>query len=84
MMQTLTSSLAVDSSLRFLCSYANATDQMQIIRIINIPNLHWERVIFPRERLMFEALPEAKLEIQVAEATTRIVHCQQLCVTEKS
>lgn len=83
MIQTLTSSLAVDSSRRFLCSYVNATDCMQIIRIDNIPNLHWERVVFPRERLMFEAIPEAKLEIKIAEISTKIVPCQQLRVTEK-
>ncbi len=33
------------------------------MRIVNIPNWYFERVVFPGEQLVFEALPEAVLEI---------------------
>ena len=49
--------------LHILCSYKNKTPTVQIIRITNIPNWYFERVIFPGELLLFEALPEAVLEI---------------------
>ena len=50
-----------DSSI--LCCYVNATSQIQVARITNIPNWYFERVVFPGQRLVFEAAPEAVLEI---------------------
>lgn len=52
---------------RILCGYVNATSQIQIIRIANIPSWYFERVVFPKQRLLFEALPEAQLEIYTSE-----------------
>jgi Domain of unknown function (DUF1830) len=46
-----------------LCCYTNATSKIQIARITNIPNWYFERVVFPGQRLVFEAMPEALLEI---------------------
>ena len=46
-----------------LCCYVNATSQIQVARITNIPNWYFERVVFPGQRLVFEAAPEAILEI---------------------
>lgn len=46
-----------------LCSYINATSQIQIARITNIPNWYFERVVFPGQRLVFEALERGVLEI---------------------
>ena len=45
------------------CGYHNQTPKVQIIRITNIPNWYFERVIFPGEKLVLKALPEAVLEI---------------------
>jgi hypothetical protein len=46
-----------------LCCYVNASSQIQIARITNIENWYFERVVFPGQRLVFEALPQAQLEI---------------------
>lgn len=46
-----------------LCCYVNATSKIQIVRITNIPNWYFERVVFPGQRLVFESLPTAQLEI---------------------
>jgi hypothetical protein len=46
-----------------LCCYVNATSQIQIARITNIPNWYFERVVFPGQRLVFEAHESAVLEI---------------------
>ena len=46
-----------------LCCYVNATSQIQIARITNIPNWYFERVVFPGQRLVFEAHDTAVLEI---------------------
>lgn len=63
MVQTSTS-LPGNWSNRILCYYENATSQVQIARIANIPNWLFERVVFPHQRLLFEALPDALLEVR--------------------
>lgn len=50
-----------DSSI--LCCYVNATSQIQVARITNIPNWYFERVVFPGQRLVFEASLNAIIEI---------------------
>lgn len=46
-----------------LCCYVNATSQIQIARITNIPNWYFERVVFPGQRLVFEAVGGGLVEI---------------------
>jgi hypothetical protein len=84
MTQTLSDSqksLSSESHHPILCSYINVTSKIQVIRIINSPHLQLERIVFPQEHLMFEAVPEAKLEISTCETVTLVVPCQQLRVT---
>ena len=52
-----------DNNDHILCCYVNATSRIQIARITNIPNWYFERVVFPGQRLVFEAIPQALLEI---------------------
>jgi hypothetical protein len=52
-----------DRNSNLLCCYVNATSQIQIARITNIPNWYFERVVFPGQRLVFEAHKNAVLEI---------------------
>jgi hypothetical protein len=47
-----------------LCYYINATPKMQILRIRNISNWYFERVIFAQERLFFYALCSATSPIR--------------------
>jgi hypothetical protein len=88
MIQTFTSantgkSFDTDSSVRILCSYTNVTHHLQIIRLKHNPGLHWERVVFPGQRLMFEAVPKAKVEIHLSETKSIVIPCCQLRVTEE-
>lgn len=55
--------LPSDDNSHILCCYVNATSQIQVARITNIPNWYFERVVFPGQRLVFEAEPQAILEI---------------------
>ncbi|MEM7759118.1 MAG: DUF1830 domain-containing protein [Cyanobacteria bacterium P01_A01_bin.40] len=52
-----------DKNEHILCCYVNATSRIQVARITNIPNWYFERVVFPGQRLVFEAEPNATLEI---------------------
>jgi hypothetical protein len=55
--------LPSDTAAQVLCCYVNATSKIQIVRITDVPNWYFERVVFPGQRLIFEAMREAHLEI---------------------
>ncbi|MGK7877438.1 MAG: DUF1830 domain-containing protein [Xenococcaceae cyanobacterium] len=69
-----------------LCCYVNATSQIQVARITNVSNWYFERVVFPGQRLVFETLPEALLEIHTGMMASAIlsdtIPCERLCVKE--
>ena len=69
------------ASERLLCSYSNQTERTQIIRVADLASWY-ERVVFPGEWLLFEALPEAYLEVHSDEVPTAIltdkISCSQL------
>lgn len=85
MQDTKTSLLPSEQSERILCFYANNTSQIQIVRIINIPNWEFERVIFPGQRLLFESVLEAQLQIYTCITGKAIflneITCNYLSVT---
>jgi hypothetical protein len=58
--------LSAQGKQRLLCRYSNTTERTQIIRVADISSWY-ERVVFPGEGLLFEALPEAYLEIRSTE-----------------
>lgn len=69
-----------------LCCYVNATSKIQIARITNIPNWYFERVVFPGQRLVFEALPQALLEIHsgmMSAILADTIPCDRLHVEEE-
>lgn len=75
------------SSDQILCCYVNATSQIQIARITNVSNWYFERVVFPGQRLVFEALPEAQLEIHTGMMASAIlsdtIPCERLRIHDE-
>ena len=69
-----------------LCCYVNATSEIQIARITNIPNWYFERVVFPGQRLVFEAISEAQLEIHTGMMASAIlsdtIPCTRLSINQ--
>lgn len=67
-----------------LCCYVNATSHIQIARVTNIAHWYFERVVFPGQRLIFEALPDALLEIHTGMMASAIlsdtIPCQRLSI----
>jgi len=78
--------LPSDNKDKIICCYVNATNQIQVARITNIPNWYFERVIFPGQRLVFEAMPVALLEIHTGMMASAIlsdtIPCTRLCVED--
>ncbi|MDJ0534966.1 MAG: DUF1830 domain-containing protein [Xenococcaceae cyanobacterium MO_207.B15] len=85
-MSQLIDSLPNEQNTRLLCCYVNATDRIQVARITNIPNWYFERVVFPGQRLVFEAIPQALLEIHCGMMASAIlsdrIPCERLCIEE--
>jgi hypothetical protein len=65
--------LPSNTSGKILCCYVNATSQIQVARIANIPNWYFERVVFPGQRLVFESVSEALLEIHTGTMASAIL-----------
>ncbi|MEG3841663.1 DUF1830 domain-containing protein [Microcoleus sp. herbarium14] len=78
--------LPLDTDSKILCCYVNATSQIQIARIANIPNWYFERVVFPGQRLVFEAMRAAALEIHTGMMASAIlsdkIPCDRLQINE--
>ncbi|MDJ0556390.1 MAG: DUF1830 domain-containing protein [Microcoleaceae cyanobacterium MO_207.B10] len=62
---------------KILCFYVNTTRQMQVAKISHISNEEWEHIVFPGERFLFEAVPEAELEIYHSHENGEI-RCERL------
>ncbi|MEG3844687.1 DUF1830 domain-containing protein [Microcoleus sp. herbarium14] len=79
--------LSCKGNIHILCYYANVTNQIQVVRIGNIPNWYFERVVFPGQRLMFESAAEAVLEIHTGAVASAIlsdkIPCYVLRVIEE-
>jgi hypothetical protein len=85
-MSQLLAPLPPNCNRRILCCYFNATSQIQIARIVNIPDWYLERVVFPGQHLLFETLPTAQLEVHTGMIATATlsdrISCNLLRVNE--
>jgi Domain of unknown function (DUF1830) len=78
-------SLPAEFLSRILCYYVNQTPQAQIVRITNIENWYFERIVFAGQRLLFEAVADAQLELYAEKEGNLLVDrisCNCLRVTE--
>lgn len=75
-----------DQKDHLLCCYVNATSHIQVVRITNISTWYFERVVFPGQRLVFEALPAALLEVHSGMMASAIlsdtIPCERLCISD--
>jgi hypothetical protein len=78
--------LPPEQSGKILCCYVNATSKIQVARISNIPNWYFERVVFPGQRLVFEAPIEAHMEVHTGMMASAIlsdnIPCTRLALNE--
>ncbi|MBD2678983.1 MULTISPECIES: DUF1830 domain-containing protein [Nostoc] len=80
--------LPPEQSGKILCCYINATSKIQVARISNIANWYFERVVFPGQRLVFEAPRKAQLEIHTGMMASAIlsdtIPCDRLMLDDPS
>ena len=67
---------------KLVCTYQNKTDSWQIVKITNIPELYLEKVVLPRQTIIFEASPKAQLKVFSTQGVTTvlqdIITCKKL------
>ncbi|WP_353931367.1 DUF1830 domain-containing protein [Okeanomitos corallinicola TIOX110] len=85
-MAQILDSLPPEQSGKILCCYVNATNKIQVARISNISNWYFERVVFPGQRLVFEAPKVAQMEIHTGMMASAIlsdtIPCDRLAISE--
>jgi len=64
---------------QILCCYVNLSSQIQVARIDNNPSWYFERVVFPEQRLLFEAPANAQLEIHTGTLASAILSDRICC-----
>ncbi|HEY9881825.1 MAG TPA: DUF1830 domain-containing protein [Leptolyngbyaceae cyanobacterium] len=86
MLETTLSRPQSENLNNILCCYQNTTNQIQVIRVPSSLPQVFEKVVFPGERLLFEAFSHAELQIygSSADNATEVacILCSQLQVCE--
>ena len=77
--KTLSTEIPVNPSNTVLCCYQNPSHQLQVARISNIPNWYFERVVFPQQRLLFQAPANAQLEIYTGGMASAVLSDRITC-----
>ena len=85
MAQTL-DPIPFDSTDTVLCCYVNNASKIQVVRITNIQNWYFERVVFPGQRLMFESSVRGQLEVHSGVMASSIledtISCARLMISQ--
>lgn len=62
--------------------YSNSTNEIQVVRLINARDRPISRVVFPQQRILFEAISEGTIEIYVGKngkkVLQQVIDCQDL------
>jgi hypothetical protein len=76
--------LPYDDNKKLVCCYTNTTSSIQVARITNVSNWYFERVVFPGQRLLFESVEGALLEIHTGMMASAIlsdsIPCESLII----
>ncbi len=64
--------------------YVNATSRLQVVRIENVPEWQFERVVFPGQRLFIEVKPDAVLDVYSGTMATAMLEERIACETLES
>lgn len=78
-MPPITNSTSMQQSPKVLCHYFNSTYKIQLIRLWNGRSYSLERIIFPQQRILFEAKPEETLKVHVKRDGKQLLETIFIC-----
>jgi hypothetical protein len=68
------------------CAYTNHSGVIQIVRISNIENWYFERVVFPAQMIGFTATPKATLDVYTCDHAGALlderIPCSRLAIAD--
>lgn len=83
-MQPVTNSKLFPQTSTILCYYFNSSNTIQHIRVGNGNNYSLEKIIFPQQRILFEAIPEGMLEVHTKQQDQQLLEEVFSCLNLKA
>lgn len=75
-------SVTSQPNVKTLCYYTNSTHKIQLIRVADGGNQSLEKIVFPQQRVLFEAIAQEQLtvysESKGKQVLAEIIPCQNL------
>lgn len=78
-MPSNTNSALIQQTSKKLCYYFNPTHEIQLIRLWNGRSYSLEKIIFPQQRILFEAKPEGILEVHAKQEGEQLLESIFVC-----
>ena len=78
-MPPVTNSTLTHQASKTLCYYFNSTNKIQLIRLWSGKKYSLEKIIFPLQRVLFEAKPEEILEVHTKHKGEQILESIFTC-----
>ena len=78
-MPPVTNSTLAQRASKTLCYYFNSTNKIQLIRLWDGRNYSLEKIIFPSQRILFEAKPENILEVHTKQEGKQLLESIFIC-----
>ena len=78
-MPSNTSSTLTQQTSKTLCYYFNSTNKIQLIRLWDGRNYSLEKIVFPFQRILFEAKPEGILEVHTKQKGKQLLESTFAC-----
>jgi len=72
-MQLATESKLFPQTSTILCYYFNPSNKIQLIRVWNLNSYSLEKILFPQQRILFEAMPGGMLEVHTKQQDRQIL-----------
>ncbi|WP_019505265.1 DUF1830 domain-containing protein [Pleurocapsa sp. PCC 7319] len=86
-MPQISKTLTTEPKTNILCYHYNSSNQIQIIQFVKSNIEYSSKIIFPGQRIMFEAEPDSQIEILLNgkgdTSFSRLVNCQDLQVNSQ-
>ena len=84
-MPRISKSLSIEPTKNILCYHHNSSAQMQMIKFFNNGINYSSKMVFPGQRIMFEAKPDSQVKIlshnnQGNTLFSQLISCQDLQV----
>ena len=78
-MALITKSTLTQRTSIILCDYFNSTHQIQLVRLWNGKGYSLEKIVFPSQRILFEAKPENILEVHTKQEDEQLLESVLVC-----